>query len=239
MGINNSTAPSAGPSDNSPVSQSILTILKNAKTSAYKPNQQETANILPLKNQPPLVSNNKPEILYIGADYCPYCAAERWVLVTALSKFGTFSKLNYMTSSTSDVDPGTNTFTFYNSVYTSKYISFVGVETSTNISNGSGGYTPLQSITTAQQALFQKFDYPPTVPSQAQGAIPFIDLGNRAIISGAQYLPSDLSNKNWSQIAKDVKNGTSPDGMDILSSANAVISQICSLTQNQPISVCG
>jgi hypothetical protein len=32
-------------------------------------------------------------MLYIGAEYCPYCAAERWPLVMALSKFGTFSNL--------------------------------------------------------------------------------------------------------------------------------------------------
>src|SRR5438067_2102556 len=26
----------------------------------------------------PLTSNGKPEMLYIGAEYCPYCAAMRW-----------------------------------------------------------------------------------------------------------------------------------------------------------------
>jgi thiol-disulfide isomerase/thioredoxin len=31
----------------------------------------------------------KPLVLYIGAEYCPYCAATRWALVMALSKFGT------------------------------------------------------------------------------------------------------------------------------------------------------
>ena len=25
-----------------------------------------------------LTNGNKPEVLYIGADYCPFCAAERW-----------------------------------------------------------------------------------------------------------------------------------------------------------------
>ena len=36
-------------------------------------------------------SNGKPEILFIGAEYCPYCAAERWSVVEAMSHFGTFS----------------------------------------------------------------------------------------------------------------------------------------------------
>ena len=34
---------------------------------------------------PPLTSAAKPEVLYIGAGYCPYCATERWPLAVALS----------------------------------------------------------------------------------------------------------------------------------------------------------
>ena len=30
---------------------------------------------------PPLTSGGKPEILYMGAEYCPYCATERWAMV--------------------------------------------------------------------------------------------------------------------------------------------------------------
>ena len=38
---------------------------------------------------PALTSNGKPEMLYIGAEYCPYCAATRWSMAVALSRFGT------------------------------------------------------------------------------------------------------------------------------------------------------
>ncbi len=38
-----------------------------------------------------LVTDGKPEMLFIGAEYCPHSAAERWPLYIALSKFGTFS----------------------------------------------------------------------------------------------------------------------------------------------------
>jgi Domain of unknown function (DUF929) len=40
-----------------------------------------------LKGQPPLTSGGKPEMLFIGAEFCPYCAAERWAMVLALSRF--------------------------------------------------------------------------------------------------------------------------------------------------------
>ena len=50
----------------------------------------------PTPKQPPLTARTgkkKPELLYIGAEYCPYCAASRWPLIIALSRFGTFKGL--------------------------------------------------------------------------------------------------------------------------------------------------
>ena len=38
-----------------------------------------------------------PEILYMGAEYCPYCAAQRWATIVALSRFGTWSGLGDLT----------------------------------------------------------------------------------------------------------------------------------------------
>ncbi|HUC04207.1 MAG TPA: DUF929 family protein, partial [Acidimicrobiales bacterium] len=35
--------------------------------------------------------DGKPEVFYVGAEFCPYCGAERWAMYIALSKFGTFS----------------------------------------------------------------------------------------------------------------------------------------------------
>src|ERR1017187_1249607 len=37
-----------------------------------------------------LTANGKPEILYVGGEYCPYCAFERWGMIVALSRFGNF-----------------------------------------------------------------------------------------------------------------------------------------------------
>ena len=68
---------------------------------------------------PPVTSDGKPQILYIGAEYCPFCAAERWPMVIALSRFGTFSGLGLSTSSSTDVFPSTPTLTFHGSTYTS------------------------------------------------------------------------------------------------------------------------
>src|SRR5438874_585634 len=64
-------------------------------------------------NGTPLTKDGKPEVLYIGDEYCPYCAAERWAMAVALSKFGTFTGLRGIRSSSSDAFPSTPTLTFY------------------------------------------------------------------------------------------------------------------------------
>ena len=61
--------------------------------------------LIATSGQPALTSGGKPEILYMGAEYCPYCAAERWAMVVALSRFGTFSNLHLIHSSSADVYP--------------------------------------------------------------------------------------------------------------------------------------
>src|SRR5262250_635737 len=63
----------------------------------------------------PLTANGKPEMLYMGAEYCPYCAAERWAMIQALSRFGTFSGLSTVHSSTTDTPTNISTFTFHGS----------------------------------------------------------------------------------------------------------------------------
>ena len=42
-----------------------------------------------VKVETALTEAGLPEMLYMGAEYCPFCAAERWAMVMALSKFGT------------------------------------------------------------------------------------------------------------------------------------------------------
>src|SRR5574342_1244952 len=56
---------------------------------------QGTVTALPhrLAGQPPLTSDGKPLVVYLGAEYCPFCAAQRWGLVVALPRFGTFDNL--------------------------------------------------------------------------------------------------------------------------------------------------
>ena len=87
-----------------------------------------------------LKADGKPLVFYMGAEYCPYCAAERWSMIIALSRFGTFSNLGQTFSSSTDVDPNTPTFSFHGATYTSKYLTFQAKELQSNEQTGNGQY---------------------------------------------------------------------------------------------------
>src|SRR3954471_475821 len=80
-----------------------------------------------------LTANGKPRVLYIGAEYCPFCAAERWAVIVALSRFGTWSGLEYSYSGPSpEVFPGPATFPLPGPKYPSDVILLPGRQAQTN-----------------------------------------------------------------------------------------------------------
>jgi hypothetical protein len=173
-------------------------------------------------------ADGKPLITYVGAEYCPYCAAERWALAVALSRFGTFSNLSGTHSSDSDVYPDTQTLSFYGSSYTSAYIDFQPVEEATNQPAGDG-YQTLQTPTAAQSALVAKYD--------PQGSIPFLDIANRYLITGSSFSPQVLQGLSRSQIAADLSDPGSAVAQAIDGTANDITAAIAAVTGNQPSSV--
>jgi hypothetical protein len=184
---------------------------------------------LPLKTitDKPITAGGKPQMLYIGAEYCPYCAAMRWSMAIALSRFGTFGPLTGIHSSSTDVDPNTATLTFRNQKYTSKYLTFSPIE------NQTVSHKPLQNPTKAEQALWAKYD------TSAQGlGYPFIDFGNKVVITGPLYDPKVLAGLTWSQIASTLKNPKDPVAINITGAANYITASICKMTNDTPATVC-
>ena len=192
-----------------------------------------------------LILNGKPEMLYLGAEFCPYCAAQRWAMIVALSRFGTFSGLAIIRSAAAngagngEPYPDTATWTFAKASYSSPYLTFTPVEELSNIPDPSnGGYTTLETPTPAQLALLTKYDAPPNVPFGDNGSIPFIDFGNKYVLIGASYSPQVLAGLSWSQIAADLSNPDSQVAKGIDGTANYITAAICAMTGNQPASAC-
>ena len=182
-----------------------------------------------------------PEVLYMGAEYCPYCAAQRWATIVALSRFGTWSGLGNMTSLSSDVYPNTPTFTFVNAKYTSKYLVFKSVEMYTNYLSSAGDYVKLQTPTAQEEHEISTYDtskYVKGLTSEQDGSIPFITFANKFLVAGASYNPQTLAGTSRDAIAGGLDNATSPITQAIVASANYQTAAICTLTNQQPGSVC-
>ena len=108
-------------------------------------------------NAPPLSANGRPEVLYVGAEYCPYCAAERWAMAVALSRFGTLHGVGEVHSSATDVYPSTATLRFHAASLSSSLPRFTPKEIQSNqVVNGQ--YAPLDKLTAAQQAIVTKYE---------------------------------------------------------------------------------
>jgi thiol-disulfide isomerase/thioredoxin len=175
-----------------------------------------------------LTSANKPEMLYIGAEFCPYCAAMRWSMAVALSKFGTFGPFTGIHSSSTDVYPNTPTLTFLNQKYTSPYLTFTPIE------HQKVNSKPLQPVSKAQQALWSKYD----TNSQGQVGYPFIDFGNKSIITGPLFSPQVLHGLTWAQVASKLHNPNDPVAQNVNAAANYITAAICKMTGGKPGSVC-
>ena len=189
------------------------------------------AGLAATSGQPLLTSAGKPEVLYMGGEYCPFCAAERWALTAALSRFGTFTGLHLIHSSPTDVYPSTPTLSFHQSSFTSKYVSFTPVEWFGEAEDASTpfGHAYLEQPTAQEAALFSKY---------ANGSIPFVDIGNQYLVPQAQYLPSALHGMSWSQVAAAMRTPGSPVARDIDGAANIITASICTMTHGQPGGVC-
>ncbi len=214
----------------------ITTLPASAFEAAGAPGSDGNMTALPA-DTPSLSSNGKPQVLYVGAEYCPFCAAERWPLTVALSRFGTFSGLGQTESASADVYPNTRTISYFGSTYTSPYRTFTPVETETNQPAAGGGYTPLQPLTPEQQQVLRTYDVPPYVHGSG-GAIPFGDLGGVYLVSGASYDPNLLRGLSMEQIAAKIADPTSALGKAVLASANRYTAALCQITKAQPANVC-
>ncbi len=221
-------------------SSDVISAVTRVPTSALAAAGTQATDVGAVKaitNAPELKASGLPEVFYAGAEYCPYCAAQRWAMIVSLSRFGTFSNLGTTESSThqGEVFPGTQTFTFYGSSYSSKYLAFTPVEMQTNQFVGSN-YTVLQTPTPEQQKLISSYDKPPY--SSSSGGIPFIDYANKYVSTGAMYDPGILQGLDRSTIAGSLSDPSTPTAQSINATANMITAAVCKITGGQPGSVC-
>jgi hypothetical protein len=176
----------------------------------------------------PLRKSGKPELLFIGAEGCPFCGIERWGIIAALSQFGSFSNLHLMQSYA--VEPPLVTgFTFAGSSYSSPYISFVPVEALSNVRHGRR-FAHLQALSHSQTALLKRFD--------RQFETPFIDVANRFITVQSTVQPQLLGGLYWTQVADSLTMPDSIPAQAITGEAEVMTAEVCEATNGKPAAVC-
>jgi hypothetical protein len=205
------------------------------------------------KGQTLLTSGGLPRAVFVGAEYCPYCAMSRWSLVAALSRFGTFADLK-LTSSAND-DGDIPTFSFLRSTYTSPYLAFTPYESLDRDQN------PLVTIPSDVNDLYTKYDGNEQTGVAAKTfnpygiGIPFLDFGNASISSGDPVFlnpvydalegggPASTTAAAAAIIASSMHDPSTAEASAIgakylIALANYYTGDICEMDGGKPASVC-
>jgi uncharacterized membrane protein YgcG len=175
-----------------------------------------------------LTKDGKPEVLFIGAEFCPICGAERWPMTMALMKFGQFTNLQETHSAVADGNVGT--WSYYGATYTSPYLTFQSYEIYTNQPAG-GYYQKLQKLPADAQANW-------TANLGTNLTFPFINFAGKEALETAQFNPSTIYNHNFDTILGAVGSNDQTTGANIDAAAAVFTKYLCGITNDQPSAVC-
>jgi hypothetical protein len=215
----NATSNSA--SDGKPVPLNVYDVLYQTSGAPYGASGSAYLSHVQDYSGPLFTTNGKPILVYVGAEYCMYCAMQRWSLIMALMRFGNFTGLEYMHSDVADGNYAT--FTFVASSYQSNYVIFQPYEAYDRAGNA------LATLPTNYTSAFK---------AVGKSSFPFLNFNDQYTISGAILDPTTLGTMNQTQIISSIQAGSSL-GIQIKQAANLITAVICeTLTGNKP-SVCG
>lgn len=178
----------------------------------------------------PLVVEGKPYFLYVGAQFCPSCAAERWSIVKALSRFGTWSGLSFDVIEEYGGISNIPTYNLVGAKYESEYLSLGHKE----VADKSGRPITGQELTDFERKLFNQYD--------SRGSVPFLFLGTQngqyvQLVAG--YSPALIAGKTPEQIKNDLESNASVAHISAINEeADILTAYLCKATSNQPSAVC-
>ena len=153
-------------------------------------------------------------VFFMGAEYCPYCAAERWAVVRALQKFGQWSGLNQTMSAARDEQfLNLPTYDFTEATYTSTHVEFVSRETKDR------EFKPLQKLLKSEEKLVRKYN--------PKKEIPFLLIGGRFMQIGSGFTPKIFIGHTFRQTETELKKTESEIRKIIDEEANYIAALLC------------
>ena len=163
----------------------------------------------PLKRQ-----SGKSLVFFMGAGFCPFCAAERWAIVKALNNFGSWTGLVETASADHDEKYlNIPTVSFARAKYQSDYVEFVGRETADR------NFEPLQELDEKDYEIIDTFN-----PDQI---IPFLLIDGQFMQVGAGYSPQILEGMDHAKVRAELTISGSPVGKAMKTEIDNITALVC------------
>jgi thiol-disulfide isomerase/thioredoxin len=165
-------------------------------------------------NEPLKRPGGKSLVFFMGAGFCPFCAAERWAIVNALSNFGRWEGLVETASADHDEKYlSIPTVSFARAKYQSDRVEFIGRETADR------NFEPLQELGEKDYEILDTFN-----PDQI---IPFLLIDGQFMQVGAGYSPQILEGMDLAKVKAELANPASTAGKAIKAEIDNITALIC------------
>ncbi|HKZ61023.1 MAG TPA: DUF929 family protein [Nitrososphaera sp.] len=170
-----------------------------------------------ITNEPLKRQSGKSLVFFMGAGFCPFCAAERWAIVNALSNFGKWEGLVETASADHDEKYlNIPTVSFTRAKYDGDYVEFVGRETADR------NFEPLQELGEKDYEILDTFN-----PDQI---IPFLLIDGQFMQAGAGYSPQILEGMDHAKVRAELTNPASRVGKAMKTEIDNITALVCKST---------
>jgi len=162
-------------------------------------------------------AGGKSLVFFMGAGFCPYCAAERWAIIKALENFGTWEGLIEDRSADHDEKYlNIHTMSFGRAKYTSHLVEFIGRETADR------NFEPLHELEPKDYEILDTFN-----PDQI---IPFLLIDGQFMQVGSGYSPQLLEGLDHDKIRSELANPSSQIGKAMQAEIDNIAALVCKST---------
>jgi len=163
--------------------------------------------------------SGKTLVFFLGAGFCPFCAAERWSIVEALKNFGTWQDLQEDFSAEKDEKYlNIPTFNFVNASYSSSYVEFQAIETADRHFNA------MDNEGKDQYDILENYN-----PDQI---IPFTLIDGQFMQAGSGYSPKLFEGLDHNRVREQILDPKSTLGSSIKNETAFLMALICSTLKN-------
>jgi hypothetical protein len=169
---------------------------------------------------------NKVRVFFLGAQYWPFCAAERWALVSALERFGTLTGYTPETHA-----PGlagfrlVPTYDLRTAVYTSAYLAYSDKEIFDKDN------TPLDTFDNDEQSIVDQFN--------PQATFPFLIINGQYAQFDSGYSPGLIDGMDFATLRSQLDAGEQNDATNAINAeADLITKYLCHSTGGEPATTC-